>query len=288
MFADTQRRGKNLIGTIAWRLIFIILPCWLVLNFGPRLIATSYFGHLSKLEHLVAETSLLTVGVLAVVGLFVPRYIIRPVLGFTLFFVVSYELREFSYHGPMHSLMKEGISISAALAGSYLVLFDLLRVLASAVDVTSNFIFPKKAPDWAGEFANTAEKGEALELHVCALYKKIYGNAITTTEMKRKGLIPNGPGDQGADVIVVLPSGRKLAIQCKNYSSPIGNSAVQEIMTAKAYYGAHELAIISPNGYTNPCVDLARSQSEYYQTKLELIDSKRLAELGRIAERIAA
>lgn len=45
-----------------------------------------------------------------------------------------------------------------------------------------------------------------------------------------------GSGDQGIDVIAEM-NGKKLGIQCKLYSSAIGNKAVQEAHAGRAYYG---------------------------------------------------
>ena len=47
-------------------------------------------------------------------------------------------------------------------------------------------------------------------------------------------------GDQGADLIIEK-YGLKFVVQCKFYSNPVGNKAVQEVIAAKGFYDAWEL-----------------------------------------------
>jgi hypothetical protein len=65
-----------------------------------------------------------------------------------------------------------------------------------------------------------------------------------------------GSGDQGADVIA-NKSGKILVIQCKQYSSSIGNAAVQEVIAAKGYYRADYAAVITNSTYTKSANELA-------------------------------
>ena len=65
-------------------------------------------------------------------------------------------------------------------------------------------------------------------------------------------------GDQGADLLVTLSSGKKIAIQCKLYSSPVGNDAVQEVMAGKVFYKCDMACVVSNNTYTSSAIELAR------------------------------
>lgn len=77
-------------------------------------------------------------------------------------------------------------------------------------------------------------------------------------------------GDQGADVIATR-DGEKLVIQCKRYSKPVGNSAVQEIVASIAYYRADRGAVVSSSGFTTAAQTLARANG------ILLIDAASLA-----------
>jgi restriction system protein len=63
-------------------------------------------------------------------------------------------------------------------------------------------------------------------------------------------------GDQGADVIAEL-GGKRVVAQCKLYSAPDGNNAVQEVTAAKAFHSATFGCVISNQGYTEGAKALA-------------------------------
>lgn len=63
-------------------------------------------------------------------------------------------------------------------------------------------------------------------------------------------------GDQGADVIA-KKNGRILVVQCKKYSSSVGNAAVQEVIAAKRFFNAHYAAVITNSTYTKSAIELA-------------------------------
>jgi len=62
--------------------------------------------------------------------------------------------------------------------------------------------------------------------------------------------VTQASGDQGADVIATR-DGVKVVVQCKLYSSPVGNKAVQEAFTAKQHQGA-DAAIVATNAEFTP------------------------------------
>jgi hypothetical protein len=65
-------------------------------------------------------------------------------------------------------------------------------------------------------------------------------------------------GDQGADIIAEL-NGISFAIQCKQYSSAVGNAAVQQALSAKSFYGTDYAVVCAPNGFTKSAKSLASS-----------------------------
>lgn len=58
-----------------------------------------------------------------------------------------------------------------------------------------------------------------------------------------------GSGDHGADIIA-SQNGFRVAVQCKLYSSPVGNGSVQEVYSAKDFYGCHFAVVVSNAEYT--------------------------------------
>lgn len=68
--------------------------------------------------------------------------------------------------------------------------------------------------------------------------------------------VTRATGDQGADVLA-RKGERRVAMQCKKYSSPVGNAAVQEVHAARTYWGATHSAVVTNAGYTKAAHDLA-------------------------------
>lgn len=65
-------------------------------------------------------------------------------------------------------------------------------------------------------------------------------------------------GDQGIDIKGTL-HGVKAVFQCKKYSQPVGNSAVQEIIAGREFEKAQLAAVVSNAGYTTSAKQLAGS-----------------------------
>ena len=93
-----------------------------------------------------------------------------------------------------------------------------------------------------------SEKLSGLEYeHHCAGILKSAGWDAKTTVAS---------GDQGADVIATK-RGKRVVIQCKKYSQPVGNKAVQEAHAAKAFYDASHAVVVSNNTYTQSAKEAA-------------------------------
>ena len=79
--------------------------------------------------------------------------------------------------------------------------------------------------------------------------------------LKRNGYenvaVTQGSGDQGIDVIAYR-DGIKYGIQCKCYSTPIGNQAVQEVFAGKVFYQCHVGIVLTNNYFTKAAVELAK------------------------------
>ncbi|MGV6812843.1 MAG: restriction endonuclease [Brevirhabdus sp.] len=68
--------------------------------------------------------------------------------------------------------------------------------------------------------------------------------------------VTSASGDQGIDVIAEQ-AGRKLGLQCKLYSSAVGNKAVQEAHSGKAFYGLDAVGVMTNASFTSSARDLA-------------------------------
>lgn len=68
--------------------------------------------------------------------------------------------------------------------------------------------------------------------------------------------VTQASADYGADIIA-YKEGVKYAIQCKKYSSPVGISAVQEVIASKSMYDCHVAVVLTNNSFTNSAINLA-------------------------------
>ncbi len=64
--------------------------------------------------------------------------------------------------------------------------------------------------------------------------------------------------DQGVDVIATK-GGRRVVLQCKLYSTPVGNKAVQEAAAGRAHEQADFAVVVSNNRYTAAAEELANT-----------------------------
>lgn len=87
--------------------------------------------------------------------------------------------------------------------------------------------------------------------------------------------------DQGADVIGTL-NGYKVVVQCKKYTSRVGNRAVQEIAAAKLYYKADIAVVVCLNGYTRSADELGKRCGVYLLHHDQL---RHLQQIARIPHR---
>ncbi|MBQ3178953.1 MAG: restriction endonuclease [Clostridia bacterium] len=69
--------------------------------------------------------------------------------------------------------------------------------------------------------------------------------------------VTQGSGDQGIDIIAYR-DGIKYGIQCKCYSSDIGNKAVQEVFAGKTFYECHIGVVLTNQYFTKSAIELAK------------------------------
>ena len=90
--------------------------------------------------------------------------------------------------------------------------------------------------------------GDEFEHVVCKLFQAMGYSARVTKQS----------GDQGIDVVAKRGI-ETIGIQAKCYSSTVGNSAVQEAVAGRAYYGCNKSMVITNSTFTSSAVNLAFS-----------------------------
>ncbi len=102
--------------------------------------------------------------------------------------------------------------------------------------------------------------GEEFENYVAYLLNKTGYTNIKVTSTS---------GDYGVDILA-YKNGKKYAYQCKRYSEPVGNHAVQEVFSGKAYYDADEAVVITTNYFTPAAINTANKLNVYLVNRDEL------------------
>ena len=96
-----------------------------------------------------------------------------------------------------------------------------------------------------------AMTGEEFEAYCALLLVK---NGFNSAEVTKAS------GDQGIDVLA-KKDGISYGIQCKCYSSDIGNKAVQEVFAGRRYYDCHVAVVLTNRYFTQSAKSLAKKNS---------------------------
>jgi len=116
-----------------------------------------------------------------------------------------------------------------------------------------------KRPDVAG-VSNFS--GEEFETHIAKLLRSRGYDVVGTPRT----------GDQGADLIA-KKDGKTIVIQAKRYEAPVGNKAVQEVISAVSFYGGNEGWVVSNSTFTASAKALAQ------KANIRLVDGNSLQSL---------
>lgn len=100
-------------------------------------------------------------------------------------------------------------------------------------------------------------------------FEHFIGNLFSA--MGYKVEITKASGDQGGDLIIEK-FGERTIIQAKRYSGAVTNSAIQEVVAAKAHYNCIKSLVITNSYFTKSAMELANSNN------VELWDREKLEE----------
>lgn len=125
--------------------------------------------------------------------------------------------------------------------------------------------------NYNGNFSYYAIENKSYENDLMQERIKLYNNKYDYMEghdfeyycaelLRKNGFInvevTPGSNDQGIDIIA-FKEGVKYGIQCKCYSSDIGNKAVQEAFSGKAFYNCHVGVVLTNRYFTSSARELA-------------------------------
>lgn len=140
--------------------------------------------------------------------------------------------------------MKELIKkvLTALMDRQTLILLAAAIVFIIIIVILYVVFHKKKRPEWDDM------EGHEFE-HFCAdlLRRRGFKDVVVT----------KGSGDFGIDILAER-DGISYGIQCKNYSSPIGVKAVQEVYAGRDYYDCMVGVVMSNQYFTGPAVEAAK------------------------------
>ena len=98
-------------------------------------------------------------------------------------------------------------------------------------------------------------------------YEEYCSNILSNAGWKVS--ITKASNDQGVDIVAEIEN-LKYCIQCKRYSNPVGNKAVQEVYAGKDHYGGTHSVLVSNAGFTKSAKELAKSLGVILISDIEL------------------
>ena len=127
-----------------------------------------------------------------------------------------------------------------------LIVYFIPRLIIESAVEHSRKKTPQKVPQ-------KAPLQRAVRINVDLLSPIEYENYVAHV-MRARGFVnvqtTRTSGDYGADILMTARNGTRICIQCKRYHGAVGYKAVQEIFSAKAFYGCHEAWVCTTHGYT--------------------------------------
>ena len=86
---------------------------------------------------------------------------------------------------------------------------------------------------------------------------EVFCSELLTINGFQNVFVTKASNDYGIDILAEKDD-IKYAIQCKCYSSSIGNSAVQEANAGKEYYDCHVAVVMTNSTFTKNAIELAK------------------------------
>lgn len=167
------------------------------------------------------------------------------------------------YIGPLQNGEREIYVTESDLPKAIKVLDDAAaNSERERAQAASEMIASESITDMLNKIDAMSEHGIEFEkLTVKLLLANGFNKARTT----------QGSGDYGIDVIAEK-DGVTYAIQCKCYSGSVGNKAVQEAFSGKAYYNCMVAVVFTNNHYTAAAIETARVTNVMLWDREKLIE----------------
>ena len=146
-----------------------------------------------------------------------------------------------------------GAIVMALGGGAIWTVIGIAAIAVSIVMVVSKPAMKKEEAPHAYTITSVTNvdrmEGHEFEYFCAELLERCGFEDVTVTR---------GSGDQGVDILA-FKEDIKYAIQCKNYSSPLGNKSIQEVFAGKTFYHCHVGVVMTNSTFTKGARELADS-----------------------------
>lgn len=142
-----------------------------------------------------------------------------------------------------YGILESGANLGALIA----VLVISALIITGVIKWRANYA--EKVNDIPVLGKKVCVTGQDYEKYVASRIKAMGYHSIMMTKES---------GDHGADIIAYAPDGVKCAIQCKYYSKPVGNKAVQEALAGAVFYECNRAIVITNTTFTKQAIEEAQ------------------------------
>lgn len=150
-----------------------------------------------------------------------------------------------------------------------------VTLIAESYDEDDEYLTSNIVDRWQQQHLNAQETPSADIRDTFAIYGGIEAELLTIDLMEGHDFeywcanalrdmgytnvqVTPGSGDQGVDILADM-NGIRYAIQCKRYSSDLGNTPIQEVHAGKYMYHCHIGAVITNQRFTSGAKELAEA-----------------------------
>lgn len=189
--------------------------------------------------------------------------------------IIIFKIIQFLFLNPIKYIFKAYIFIFVHLFKCFFkVLLLLFKTIGKSVTKLCVARFPKKHPYLQAYSLELSDidgmDGWTFEYYVADLLRK---NGYSGVKVTR------GSGDFGVDIIA-YKNNSLWAFQCKNYSSKLGVSPIQQVYSGAVKYGASISVVITNSYFTDHAKELGSSLG------VLLWDRIKLAELIKLSKAV--
>lgn len=161
----------------------------------------------------------------------------------------------FQYHTPSEELLQRKLNLSRENAVKILNHLECCGIVSRAYGTMQREILvatPAQAKQMIPNLSDARPTVQNIMSHIDTMEGHEFEH-FTADLLRRIGYqnveVTRGSGDQGVDVLAEK-DGVRYAIQCKCYSSDLGNTPVQEVNTGKTIYRCHVGVVITNRYFT--------------------------------------